>query len=135
MGDKPISLRGNDIAVLIGELSLANNIRVTVKDAYIVLYKPRHNIVVREGMRLFDFSTSLPLPYEKRVDLPFDAVRQLLVNNNPVWQNRAIYPDASEVKGYLGTGNVVVELNNQYAGIGKLVETMLASNIGLERSE
>lgn len=131
MPDTYIKLEGNDLGIIAGGTS-------GVAPGGVFLYKPINNLVPNPDMSQSELQACLPngTPY---VNIPYQAVRQVEVDNQPVWRNR----DSFDLKlmginpydqVYWGKGNVAVEFRNDAQGVDELVAKILERDIGLRKT-
>ena len=108
-------LEGKDLGVIIGGTLCVPNLGV-------VVYKPLNDKTPSIDMDRTDLESCT---YGvKSVNIPSDAVSQLLVNHKPVYPSNPVY---------FGRGDVTIELKEE-ANIGSLVDDILAKKIGLIRT-
>jgi len=131
MADKYVKLEGQNLGIIAGGTA-------GVAPGGVFLYKPINDLVPNPIMSHAELQECKPqgTPF---VNIPYQSIRQVDVDGNPVWRNR----DSFDLKSmginpydqvYWGRGNVVVEFRNDVNGIDKLVNAILDKNIGLQKT-
>lgn len=98
-----------DMGIVIGEISSG-------RIGGIFVYEPQNDLVPNQAMserELFECFGKAPF-----VNLPYSTVKQVMVNDFPVWRNRDHFDLRSlgidpNNQTYWGRGNVSVELNDK----------------------
>ncbi len=103
----------------------------------VFLYQPMNDLVPKPDMSQAELRECLPLKH-LCVNIPYEAIRQVVVDNQPVWRNKDSFDLTSMGINpynqiYWGKGSVAVEFRDDVEGIDKLVNLVLGRNIGLQR--
>jgi hypothetical protein len=134
MANKYVRLEGQDFGIIIG-----NTFRL-VSDG-IFLYKPDNNLVPNINMSFEEIRACVPLEDKKQhIKIPYDVVRQVRVNEKPVWRNWDIFDlktmgidPNSQV--YWGRGNVLIEVIDNSSNLEEKLDIILQRNLGLKKIE
>jgi len=126
-----IELKADDLNIIIGEYLSWNAHGIYV-------WHPRM-WAPRPGIGITDSDLIDSMYGQRHARIPYPYAGEVIVNGVSVWKNRDVFDlkalglDAKQ--NYIGFGQVSIHLRADQAGIEEVVDTVLAINIGLMKTD